>query len=270
MRTMLVPLLGLLAACAGGPEQEARTDYTRIAEQANSVLFGEPLGYLGATGALDRNSVLCQGKTCISTATSPIRPGSFSIDHVDIELLPELGGVRPVIENFSNDDLAVDVYGIWLEHSFHAIERVRYHVPEDLPAEPTRLFTYSVGSSTFDNPRSADGSARWVGLMVGRDVTTSPQRGQLVNGDASVTVSFGEQAATADVAFFGILNLENGARTPDMAWRDLAIENGGFDRRDARDDTISGRFYGPGHAEAGGVFERNGIVGAFGARRSPQ
>ena len=71
MRTILVPLLGLLAACAGGPEQEARTDYTRIAEQANSVLFGEPLGYLGATGALDRNSVLCQGKTCISTATSP-------------------------------------------------------------------------------------------------------------------------------------------------------------------------------------------------------
>ena len=270
---MLVPLLGLLAACAGGPqtpEQEARTDYVRIVEQANSVLFGEPLGYLGASGALDRSSVLCQGETCITTTTPPIRPNSFNIDEVDIELLPERGGVRPVIESYRDDHLAVDVYGIWLEHSLHGIQRIRYGVPEDLPAEPTHLFAYSVGSSTFDNPRSVDGSARWVGLMVGRDVTTSPQRGQLVSGDASVTVSFGEQAATADVAFFGILNLENGARTPDMAWRDLAIEDGGFDRRDARDDTISGRFYGPGHAEAGGVFERNGIVGAFGARRSPQ
>ena len=32
-------------------------------------------------------------------------------------------------------------------------------------------------------------------------------------------------------------------------------------------DRISGQFYGPNHEEVGGVFERNMIVGAFGAKR---
>ena len=272
MRAIIVLFAGLLVvACSSGtpsPEQQARIDYARIKDQANAVLFGAPLGYLDATGAIDRSTVRCQKNTCVSTTTRPVQPKSFSVETTEIEVLPEMGGVRSVIENFQDEVLALDVYGIWLDHSFHAVERVRYATPEDISAVPTRLFTYSVGSSTFDNPRRADGSARWEGLMAGRDLTTSPVRGELVAGDAAVTVSFGEQAVTADVAFVGLVNLESGGRRPDMQWRGLAIENGGFGRRNAPDDTISGRFYGPQHVEVGGVFERSGIAGVFGARRN--
>lgn len=38
----------------------------------------------------------------------------------------------------------------------------------------------------------------------------------------------------------------------------------------APDDTISGRFYGPGEEEVGGIFERDGIAGAFGGRRGAE
>ena len=51
-----------------------------------------------------------------------------------------------------------------------------------------------------------------------------------------------------------------------MAWTGLALTDGGFETG-AAGDSISGRFYGPDHEEVGGVFERNRIVGAFGAAR---
>ena len=47
----------------------------------------------------------------------------------------------------------------------------------------------------------------------------------------------------------------------------MTVENSGFVRRNAPDDTISGRFYRPGQEEVGGILERDGIVEAFGGRR---
>lgn len=44
----------------------------------------------------------------------------------------------------------------------------------------------------------------------------------------------------------------------DIRLQDVLIREGGF-----RDDDLDGRFYGPNHEEAGGVFERDGIAGAF-------
>ena len=46
----------------------------------------------------------------------------------------------------------------------------------------------------------------------------------------------------------------------------MAVENGGFTWRNAPDDTISGRFCGSDDEEVGGIFERDGIAGAFGGR----
>ena len=50
---------------------------------------------------------------------------------------------------------------------------------------------------------------------------------------------------------------------PSMQWSGLAI---GTDGRFGASD-IRATFYGPNHEEVGGVFERNNIVGAFGAKR---
>ena len=83
-----------------------------------------------------------------------------------------------------------------------------------------------------------------------------------------MTVEFGGAAIAADVAFSGIATIQTGDPRNDMAWPGMAVEDGGFTRRNAPDDTISGRLCGPGEEEVGGVFERDGVVGAFGGSRA--
>ena len=103
--------------------------------------------------------------------------------------------------------------------------------------------------------RSSELSVEDVELeLLGRDMRASPGRGQVVLGDADVTVEFGADALTADVEFTDIVNVETGDAWGDMVWRGMAVENGGF--------------YGPGEEEVGGIFERGGFAGAFGGRRA--
>ena len=104
--------------------------------------------------------------------------------------------------------------------------------------------------------------------MIGREMRASPSRGEVIRGDADVTVDFGLGAVTADVEFSDIANVETGQRRDAMAWRGMVVKGGGFAWRNAApDDAISGRFYGPNEEEVGGVFERDGVAGAFGGKR---
>ena len=102
--------------------------------------------------------------------------------------------------------------------------------------------------------------------MVGADVgsATATERPDLVQGDATVTADLDN--ADVDVAFTRIVNLGTGGARADMTWTGLPLGDGGFGRGSG-EDRIEGRFYGPNHEEAGGIFERDRIVGAFGARR---
>ena len=49
----------------------------------------------------------------------------------------------------------------------------------------------------------------------------------------------------------------------------MTMGNGGFARRNAPDDTISGRFYGPGQEEVGGALERDRIAWGSAAGAPP-
>ena len=83
-----------------------------------------------------------------------------------------------------------------------------------------------------------------------------------------MTVEFGGAAIAADVAFTGIATIETGDPRNDMAWPGMAVENGGFARRNAPDGTISGRLYAHREEKVGGEFECDGIAGAFGGSRA--
>ena len=58
----------------------------------------------------------------------------------------------------------------------------------------------------------------------------------------------------------------DGTAKADMRWEGVPIMQGGF-RADGGSGRVEGRFWGSDHVEAGGVFRRNGITGAFGAKR---
>ena len=59
----------------------------------------------------------------------------------------------------------------------------------------------------------------------------------------------------------------NPAGTGSAAWRGMPLSAGAFDKGTAGTDRQSGRFHGPGHAEAFGTFDTGAYVGAFGAKR---
>ncbi len=98
------------------------------------------------------------------------------------------------------------------------------------------------------------GSATWNGEMVALD-----SNNRLVRGDASLTIADFNNPSV-DV------RLAPNAR-PVMTWANIPVRSGGFSRRTSSTHYIKGEFYGPRAEEAGGVFERNQLIGAFGARR---
>ena len=119
------------------------------------------------------------------------------------------------------------------------------------------------------------GSATWTGVMVGMEdlESASLRRGRpdVLLGDARITID-NLAAPDVDVTFANIHNVTEGARRQDMRWEDLPLEDGLFGRvaREGdgdRYDYLVGMFTGPGHQEVGGEFRRDGIAGAFGAKR---
>ena len=264
-----------LAACTGSSEpppptadELARASYARIASGANTFLMGDHLGYFGTDDTVERVGVRCLDDTCAAAFTRFFRSSEATVDIAELDLLGERRGVSLVVEEASTDNVDAHVYGGWLDHSLFATESAFLKSDRFPDQGATVALSYSFGFSSGENPSAAEGSARWEGLMLGRDVSATPGRGQVVRGDADVTVEFGGTGMAADVEFTDIANTETGERRDDMTWRGMAVEEGGFARRNALDDTISGRFYGPNEEEVGGIFERDGIAGAFGGRRA--
>ena len=107
---------------------------------------------------------------------------------------------------------------------------------------------------THPNSLPLTGSATWRGDMAGLDANS-----RAVRGAAEITVA-DLSDPLADVT------LTPRARAA-MRRESLPVTGGEFSERLRPDDCIRGGFYGREAEEAGGVFERGGIVGAFGAER---
>ena len=250
------------------PEEQARETHAAIVSGANTLLLGDRLGYFATDDEVERVNTTCEGDTCAIGFLTLTRANLFSVENTELTLLRERRGVTLVREERSPSYGEIEAYGGWLEHSLFGTQRTLFTNDGDPDKGGTIVTNYSLGFSTGENPSATDGSARWEGLVLGRDMRASASRGQAIRGDADVTVDFAATGVTTDVEFTDIVNIETGDLQNDMAWRGLAMDNGGFGRTDAPDDTISGRFYGPDDEEVGGVFERDGIAGAFGGRRT--
>ena len=138
----------------------------------------------------------------------------------------------------------------------------------------TALFAATAGVSHRNSLPA--GSATWTGSMVGvhrPPETPLGERGQVVRGGAEITL-LDLQDPAVDV----VLTPQS---LPVMTWTAIPVEveHGEFEEQGAtmtdapwpgplnRRSYIRGEIYGPDAEEVGGVFERNGIIGAFGARR---
>ena len=101
--------------------------------------------------------------------------------------------------------------------------------------------------------------------MIGGDVSDTALFGNVIQGDAEIDIDDFNNP-DVDIRFTNIYDLDAGNTRASMSWNNISVSNGAFTTgSDA--NQIQGKFYGPNHEEVGGIFERNNVVGAFGAKR---
>ena len=92
--------------------------------------------------------------------------------------------------------------------------------------------------------------------------------GDALQGDARIVYDLGHNAL--DAAFTDTYNLDTLQKrvVPEIRWSGVSVNSGrSFRQAVSSGNSIVGRFYGPGHAEVGGVFHHATAIGAFGATR---
>ena len=228
-----------------------------------------------STGGVNRLPASCRGPSCTFTnpATGAVIPisllnpltPSLEFQGIMTKNGVRIGEGRDFLKGFPSTGtnftrLAV---GGQLEYTFFAIDRFLFE-------SSTGVMPTSVAWS-FGNHRpqsTVPPSATWSGIMLGLDYSDgsiAPTNVQALVGDASITVSGGE-SPVANVRFSNIVNMNTGTARPLNGWSNLAISAGRFGEG-STGDKIQGIFYGPNYEEVGGHFERDSVVGSFGAKR---
>ncbi len=153
-------------------------------------------------------------------------------------------------------------YGAWMDHAgFYVLADARQL---GAVAGATISITLRGAAAGGDLTRSRPAtSGTWQGVMTGTPATG----GGILQGDASLTYDMASH--TLDASFTDIVDLDrNAAHTvSEASFADVPVAADGTFNDGGVGDLVRGGFKGPGHEEATGVFEQNGIVGAFGAKR---
>lgn len=121
---------------------------------------------------------------------------------------------------------------------------------------------YSVGDLSGSRPPA---SGTWLGLMSGIHRLSD----DFLLGDAAVRYDASGTGGSLSATFSNISNAtRNRAHTTTaVRFTGISVSAYGTFKSGYSGNRIQGGFYGSGHAEASGVFEQSGILGAFGALR---
>lgn len=156
----------------------------------------------------------------------------------------------------------VESYGAWMDHAAFSLQNER-----TMAGGIDVSLHYGVAGGDLTGVRP-EMTATWRGIMVGTP-GGGALRGRPLQGDAALSYTFGGAGGSLDAAFTDIRDLHSGAAyaTPVLTFNGVPVAADGSYRSGEVGDRIQGGFYGPAHAEAAGIIERGGIVGAFGAKR---
>ena len=207
----------------------------------------------------------CGGARC--TLTDALTGDSETVTTSDLEIpdLPaEALGTRhgvtliQVAGRYRGADHAS--LGAWMEHGGFSFQ-TNGVVADGIRADSLHA---TAGGDLTGVPLA--GSATWLGLMVATPMI-GDRRGERLVGDAAL--NYDMDVGGLDIAFSSIKNIDRRSAhsTPTVIFADVPISAEGTFKTGSAGDRVQGGFYGPGHAEAAGIFERANMIGAFGARR---
>ena len=207
----------------------------------------------------------CSGAECqlLDPTTGETETASFDEALVELGDAEAIGSAHGItLMSTSGRQMGVDMtsLGAWMEHGSFALNGLRA-VGEEI--ETDSLHAVALGDLT-DRPLT--GSASWLGIMVGTPVSGDDRGDRLVGTAALIyDMTAGELAA----GFSGIRNIDRGTAhsVEAVIFSGLAVRPDGTFSSGQSGTRIQGGFYGPGHAEAAGIFEQSDVVGAFGATR---
>ena len=156
----------------------------------------------------------------------------------------------------------VETYGAWMDHAAFTLQNER-----TMGGGVSLAARYGVAGGDLTGVLP-DITATWRGVMVGTP-GGGALRGHVLQGDAALSFTFDGAGGSLDAAFTDIKDLDSGAAysTPALGFDDVPVAADGVWRFGEAGNRIHGGFYGPGHAEAAGIIEQSGVVGAFGAKR---
>ena len=283
LRRFAVPTLVLAAAMqygcsSGGGGMDASETSNPFESEASRQLNSELTNLIRGADTMVMTDIVSSGPSTGLNRTAPtdfggsyeMRPYPFGDEAAieDIAVMPSVlqDGVwlfRSRSANCENTECAAPVtvaenYGGWLTHSYF---QVIFAVDGEFfghGIDDEQFTAFSVGNDTGSIP--INGSATWSGAMMATDL----QHQEIVRGDAELSVNF--SATSVDVAFTDIRELKSGATRAAIHFNNVPLSARGF-QSGAAGHRITGVFYGPEHAEVGGVFEHEYTFGAFGAVR---
>ena len=283
---ILFSLTTVLCACGGGGGGSTSpslitydtmvSEVSAIEQSFNSLLMTDILRAQPGVPEMVRWQRSCERKECTVWINGlPFRMGAFSglefSDPADdYRFFTGSGGVKMVdIRGISKDESGgvsdFKNLGGWLDYSAFAIQLESSRVSgvsDGVDLREVFLGAYSLGQATGRTPEF--GNATWTGAMVGGDTSSTANRGNRFQGDATLTFNLSQ--SDLDVAFTNIRDVDAGHRYQNITWQNIPVTSGSFSTG-IDENSIDGQFYGPNHEEVGGVFERNQIAGAFGAKR---
>ena len=188
-----------------------------------------------------------------------VRLSDFAFASGNDEPVGTKRGVTLIRSTGKHDGTEFRRLGAWMQDSAFGVQTERVTV------EGVRVDArYGLAGGTLTGSRPSE-DAVWHGLMVGTP-TAGADRGDRLQGDATLTYDMG--SGRLDAAFSDIRNIDRLGRPPravSFDGIDVNAADGTF-QTGFKGNRIQGGFYGPGHAEAAGVFEQSNIVGAFGAK----
>ena len=258
-------LTGLSVPVETGPEQQARQQeiYARADSLILSTTHVEKV--LPDETRMSRVVSECSGSECSLLDPVTGATDTFSIDEVelvlgDAEAIGSAHGITLTSESVTHMDVDMTLLGAWMGHGWFGLNS-QHGVREEF--EWNGLYAAAGGDLT-DRPLT--GSATWLGLMVGTPIA-GDDRGDRLVGTAAF--NYDMAAGGLDAGFSGIKNIDRGTAhsVETVIFSDLEVGSDGTFARGQSGARIQGGFYGPGHAEAAGIFEQSDIVGAFGAKR---
>ena len=157
--------------------------------------------------------------------------------------------------------------GGWMTHSAFVVatDRDTYQREIDPPQSVREDYRYAAALGDLTGARPT-GTATWRGAMVGTPIGGGDRGDQLL-GDATLTYRMA--TSSLDAAFTGIQNIDKlrAHSTASVSFSGVPVSAQGTFQQGEMGNRIQGGLYGPGHAEAAGIFEQRNLIGAFGAKR---